>query len=309
MRPIKITSSLFSIIIVNWNGKELLRNCLNSIIKTNSSQNYEIIVVDNASTDGSVNMIKREFQNVSLILNEENLGFSKATNIGIKASKSDFLLLLNTDTELRTPDILQTVEKFFAKNHGIGLVGLNLIFPNGVPQSPGGNFISNWQLFKQQVLFVNSPFFLWAKNRISSSGSKSCYHIDYASGACLFMRRELIEEVGLLDESFFMYGEDMEFCYRARNKGWHTAILPYLDVVHLRGQSTRKNIEQILMHSMKNNCWLINKFYGKKRALLAHVIYSFGLSIRLILAFFRKSEQPMSYWKLILSNLKLCFSY
>ncbi|MHA1742860.1 glycosyltransferase family 2 protein [candidate division KSB1 bacterium] len=300
-----MNSSLISIIIVNWNSSGLLRNCLNSIIETNLDRNYEIIVVDNASTDDSVKMVKSEFPDVVLIENKENLGFAKANNIGIKASNGDIILLLNSDAELKTPNTLKKVNQFLAKHSEIGILGLNLIFPNGVPQSPGGKFISTWQLFKQQILLLNSPLAYQVKSKLQPAKNTQFYEIDYVTGACFFVRKEVIRDVGLLNESFFMYGEDMEFCYRAKQKGWRSAILPSIEVVHSKGQSTKKNIEQILSHSINNNCLLIKRFYGNTSAFLAYLIYILGTFIRFVLAFLRKNEKPMVYLKLMRNTIKL----
>ncbi len=298
-------SSFFSIIIVNWNSCDLLSNCLDSIHKTESHSDYEIIVVDNASTDNSVFVLKTKYPHVRLIENKENLGFSQGTNIGIRSSRGDFILLLNSDTEFKDPDTLIQVEQFLSDHPEVGILGLNLIFPNGVSQTPGGKFISNWQLFKDQVLFLNSPTFFNLKTRFSFQKQDKFYEIDYVSGACLFVRKKVIEEIGLLEESFFMYSEDMEFCYRAKKNNWKNGILPSIRVVHLKSQSTKQNIEKILIHSIKNNCYCINKFYGKKKSIITHLIYMIGLSLRFFLSFIRKNENPISYLKLIYKNYKL----
>ena len=302
-------SSFFSIIIVNWNGCELLKKCLHSITSTISTENCEILVVDNASTDDSVQMVEQEFSQVKLIQNNKNVGFAKANNIGIENSTGEIILLLNSDTELKSTNILRQAQDLFSQNKNIGIAGVNLIFPNGVPQAPGGKFISNWQLFKYQVLFMSSPVFYKLKSKLPIYSQESHYDIDYVSGACLFVRKDVINDVGLLNDEFFMYGEDMEFCYRAMEKGWRRVILPSIEVVHLKGQSTKKNVEQVLSNSIKNNCYLINKFYGKKNAILAHIIYSMGLFLRLLLSLIRKDIHPRSYWKLIIANARLSFSY
>ncbi len=301
-------SILFSIIIVSWNSSELLRNCLNSIYSKIDTDNYEIIVVDNASNDDSCQMVRTEFPKVRLTQNKNNEGFAKANNIGIRNSKGDIILLLNSDTELKSSDILKQAEDIFIHNKDIGIAGVNLTFPNGVPQAPGGKFISNWQLFKYQVLFMSSPLFYKFKSKLSNPESKKYYDIDYVSGACLFVRKDVIKEIGFLNEDFFMYGEDMEFCYRGKVKGWRRVIISSIYVVHLKGQSTKKNVEKVLSNSIKNNCYLIEYFHGKKSALLAHLIYSMGLFLRFILSFIRKDISPKSYWKLLVVNAKLSFS-
>ncbi len=297
----------FSIIIVNWNSRNLLKNCLNSVRKTNPNGNYEIIVVDNASTDDSLVMIKNDFPEVALIENKENLGFAKGCNLGIKASKGKIILFLNSDAEVRDLNTLAKVENFFGEHEDVGILGLQLVFPDGVPQASGGEFVSVKQLFKHQILFGDSPVFHKFKDKFASQKNGEFYDIDFVSGACLFMRRDVIDEIGGFDEDFFMYGEDVDYCFRAKKKGWRIVVLPSIEVIHLKSQSTKKNLENILFHSIRNNCLLVRKFYGKNRAFIAHVIYSVGLILRFLLAFVRKQERPMSYLKLFSENIKMQF--
>jgi GT2 family glycosyltransferase len=299
-----MNQTLFSIIIVNWNSRELLRNCLKSIRSANLNGKYEIIVVDNASADASADMVRKEFPTVLLIKNSENLGFAKATNLGIRSSQGDVILLLNSDAELKTPGIFERIEQFLFAHQDVGILGVNLIFPDGVPQAPGGKFISNWQLFKSQVLFMSSPLFFRWKHKIFPRKNPEFYGIDYVCGACMFVRKKVIADIGLLNENFYIYGEDMEFCYRAKQQGWRCAILNTVEAIHLKGQSTKKNIENILIHSMKNNCQLIKTIHGKSNSWLAYLIYEAGLFLRFWLAFARKDQNPFAYLKLMSRILK-----
>jgi len=298
---------LISIIIVNWNSSDLLRNCLNSIKQSDTSVHYEIIVIDNASSDNSVNMVKKEFRDVILVENEENFGFAKAVNAGIKKSEGDLIFLLNSDCELKESNTLEKVERFFARNAMVGILGLQLVFPDGIPQSSGGKFVSVGQLVKHQILFLDSPVFHRLNDWLRKKKNAAFYEVDFVSGACLFVKRDVINDIGLFNDNFFMYGEDMEFCYRAKQKGWRVAILPTVKVVHLKSQSTKKILEKALLNSIKNNCFLVKEFRGKYNALIAHAIYSICLFIRLFLAFFRKHESPECYGKVLLGNLKLQF--
>ncbi len=299
--------TLFSIIIVNWNTAELLRNCLKSIPRTNPTGRYEIIVVDNASSDHSVAMVKNEFPEVQLIENRENIGFARATNLGIRMSRGEIILLLNSDAELKSTQIFDQVERFLNNHADVGIVGVSLIFPDGTPQASGGKFISNWELFKQQVLFLDSPLFHRIKRQLGAASNVHFYPLDYVTGACLFVRRSVLDAIGLLDENFYIYGEDMELCYRAQQHGWRCGVVPSLQAIHLKSQSTKKNLDQILIHSIKNNCFLIEKFYGRHRAIIAHFIYAMGLGLRFWLAFIRRDQQPIVYLKLMAKNFQLMF--
>jgi len=296
---------MISIIIVNWNTCELLRNCLNSVVDKNKDCIHEIIVVDNASSDSSVVMIQNEYPQVRLIKNKKNYGFAKANNIGINSCSGNIILLLNSDTEIIDKDTFRKVVDFLNKDNQIGILGLGLIFPDGTDQSGGGKFLSIWQLIKYQILFFDSPIFHKIKSKLPKKQKDEFYEIDYVSGACLFVKREVIEDIGLLNENFFMYGEDMEFCFRAKQKGWGVGILPTIRVVHLKSQSTKKNLEAVLTNNIKNNCFLVRKFHGKNEALIAHTIYTFGLLFRFFIAFFRENESPTLYFKIISNNFKL----
>jgi len=304
-----MNKTLFSVIIVSWNSRDLLCNSLKSIPRANVDGNYEIIVVDNGSSDDSTTMVKRDFPDVKLIENNKNFGFAKAVNIGSRAIKGEVILLLNSDAELRTQDTFYHVEQFLGQNNEIGIVGVNLIFPDGVSQSPGGKFISNWQLFKSQILFLDSPVFHRLKGRFCSAKDNGFYKIDYISGTCLFARRKVFEELGGLDERFFMYGEDMEFCYRAKQADWQVGILPMIQVVHLKSQSTKKNFEKTFLQGIKNNCYLIFKFHGRLSAFIAQLIYMIGLFIRFVLSFFRRDVKPTSYLRLISQTMRLSSSF
>ncbi|MBN2013009.1 glycosyltransferase family 2 protein [candidate division KSB1 bacterium] len=291
---------IFSIIIVNWNTKRHLRNCISSIIKKNLNTNYEIIVVDNSSTDDSVSMLKSEYAaDVILIENKENVGFARANNTAIKASQGEVILLLNSDTEIVTNDFLESAEKFLLTNNEVGILGVKLTLPDGSQQASGGKFISIWELFKTQVLLLDSPMYYKMINAFPKRRDIDFYEVDYVCGACLFVRREVINDIGYLNERFFMYGEDMEFCYRAQIKNWKVGVFNNIEVLHLRGQSTKKNPENSYLIGIKNNCSLIKEFHGSFSLILAHLIYTYGLFIRFLLSFFRNDISPASYLKMI----------
>lgn len=120
----------------------------------------------------------------------------------------------------------------------------------------------------------------------------------------MFLRQKVIEDIGLLNETFYMYGEDMEYCYRARQRGWRRVIIRTVEAIHLKGQSTKKDIENILIHSIKNNCHLMKTIHGKNSVWLACLIYEAGLFLRFWLAFIRKDQNPVSYLKLMIKVLR-----
>jgi hypothetical protein len=212
---------MVSIIIVNWNGREVLRRCLNSIRENTTYPNYKIVVVDNGSTDGSVTMIKKEFPYVKLIQNKENLGYAKANNQGIKSVESDYYLLLNNDTEV-TKGWLTDMIEFSESDPKIGITGCKLIYPNGRSQTSDG-----------PVQF------------------RGGYAI---SGAVMLIKKKVVDKIGLLDEGFspFLY-EDKDYCVRAREAGYKIVQNPNVTIIHYGGYTTRKhNLVQAFFTGEKN---------------------------------------------------------
>jgi N-acetylglucosaminyl-diphospho-decaprenol L-rhamnosyltransferase len=236
-----------SIIIVNWNTRDLLRECLaaltmddrrwtmeplSSIVHRLSST--EIIVVDNGSADGSVEMVQREFPDVRLILNESNLGFARANNRGIAMSRGRYVLLLNSDT-VASPAALEMLVAFMDAHSEAGVVGPRLLRPDGTaqPYAFGGDPTLGYLLYRGFSRLRGRYLHDWETSAIQE--------VDWVSGACLMVRRAAIEQAGSLDEAMFMYFEDNEWCLRIRDAGWKVYYDPKAEIVHLGGQSLAKN--------------------------------------------------------------------
>ncbi len=222
-----------SIIIVNWNTKQLLRQCLSSI--KNQGENWEIVVVDNASTDDSPRMVEDEFPEAQLLLNETNLGFARANNQGIQASQGRYILLLNSDT-IVSGGALTGLMHFMDRHPDAGACGPRLLRPDGAPQpyAFGGDPTLGYLLARglKQLLF-HRYLHDWATDTVQV--------VDWVSGACFLARRQAIEQVGLLDENIFMYFEDNDWCLRMRQAGWKVYYNPRVEVIHIGGQSLAKN--------------------------------------------------------------------
>ncbi|MDK2941067.1 MAG: hypothetical protein PWP56_580 [Acetobacterium sp.] len=224
-----------SIIIVNYKTEELTSNCIDSIIKSNTKGlSYEIILVDNASEDGSVEAIKMRFPEVKVIENHENLGFSKANNIGMEVSKGEFLLLLNSDTivELNT---LKGAIAFISNHKHIGALGCKILLPSGkldpackrsFPTPLNGLYHS----LNLDMAFPESTRF-GAYNLTYVDENKTC-SIDCIMGAFMLVPRAVIDVVGMLDEDFFMYGEDIDWCYRIKQAGYQIIYYPEVRIFH-----------------------------------------------------------------------------
>jgi GT2 family glycosyltransferase len=237
-----------SIVVVSWNVRELLRACLNSVTESLGSGKgqalaSQVIVVDNASTEGSVEMIRKGFPEIHLIVNARNLGFTKGNNQGIAFSDGRHVLLLNPDTEI-VGDALGEMVAYMDDHHRVGALGPQLLHSDGQVQSSRRRFPD------LRTAYVESTFL---RPRFAESAILERYYVldkpddetqavDWVVGACLLMRRETLEEVGDLDESFFMYSEELDWCYRTKARGWEVVYLPTAQVIHHLGKSS----EQVL---------------------------------------------------------------
>jgi GT2 family glycosyltransferase len=232
-----------SIIIVNYNVKEFLQNLLHSISKSSNQIKREIIVVDNASNDGSVEFIKDNFPEVNLIANKFNLGFSKANNIGMKQAKGKYILLINPDT-LVSEDTFEKMISFFETNPLVGLAGCKILNPEGTLQlACRRSFPGPWTSFCKvsglSNLFPKSRLF--AKYNLTYLDPDQTYEVDAISGSFMMFRKELYERIGGLDEKFFMYGEDLDFCYRTQKSGFKVYYVHSTQIIHYKGESTKKS--------------------------------------------------------------------
>ena len=246
-----------SVIIINWNTKKLLEDCLSSIYKfTDSSRSFaksdltqddkegedikfEVIVVDNSSNDGSQKMIKKKFPKVKLIENKSNLGFAKANNIGFRQARGKYILLLNSDTYLIENSLKKLLEIAQAKENLGVLCPLLLNEDRSIQQSVG--FFPNlwrvflWMTFIDDLLFgyILKPFHV-----DHNAFYKNPQEIDWASGAAILIPKTVIKKAGLLDEKIFMYGEDVEWCYRVKMSGFANYFSPETKIIHIgRGSS------------------------------------------------------------------------
>jgi GT2 family glycosyltransferase len=285
----------FTTIIISWNTRELLRTCLRTLFE--QPFDGQVIVIDNASSDGSAAMVKEHFSDVELVENSENIGFAKACNQGAEMATSDYLLLLNSDCEIHQADFFARIDDVFHSDPEIGVVGPKVLYPNGTLQSAGQAFVSLKKLVKHQLLFQASPLFA---RKCSESSAIEPFDVDYVSGSCLFIRRDIVRQIGLFTEALVMYTEDMELCYRVHKSGYRVVITPAVSVVHLKSKSTNQNLVNSLRFSTRNNCIFIKNQSGLGAAFLALCIYAGGTAMRVLLAFFRRSTKPGDWFKLLL---------
>src|SRR5215475_5316322 len=231
--------STVSVIIVSWNARSYLLQCLESVLLSRSQCLKEIIVVDNASTDGSAEEVAARFPQVRLIRNAANLGFSRANNIGIRASTGKYVCLMNSDIKVlgRCLDILGEYTEAHEK---IGMVGPKILEGDGRTQPSCRGFPKLWNMFCR-ALAVDALLPRWEIFNgylLRHWEQNATRDVDILSGCFWFIRREALESVGLLDEGFFMYGEDMDWCKRFWKAGWRVVFVPQGEAIHYGGKSS-----------------------------------------------------------------------
>jgi len=237
-----------SIIIVNWNTKGLLQDCLRSIYERAGDVDYEVIVVDNASADGSAEMVKSDFQQVILIENPENRGFATANNQGMAVAKGRYVLLLNSDTVILENSITNTI-CFADSNPQAGVIGCRVLNPDGTLQPTCYMFPSILNMLLSSIylykIFPKSKFF--GRERMSWWDRNDVREVDVVTGCFMFVRREAIEQVGMMDEQFFMYSEETDWCYRFKQKGWKVVFTPVAEIIHYSGASTKQRRTEMIL--------------------------------------------------------------
>jgi N-acetylglucosaminyl-diphospho-decaprenol L-rhamnosyltransferase len=230
-----------SIVIVSWNVRDLLRCCLASLVGGAGHLSYETLVVDNASADASAAMVRSEFPNVHLIENTENLGFTRANNQALARCSGRYLVLLNPDTEIGG-DALVAMASFMDANPQVGVVGPQLVFGDGRVQSSRRRFPDLKTMFVEstvlQRLFPQSA--LVRRYYVLDRPHDVTQDVDWVVGACMMVRREAAVMAGLLDERFFMYCEEMDWCLRMKQCGWRVVYLPAARVVHHEARSSEQ---------------------------------------------------------------------
>lgn len=236
-----------SVIILNFNTRELTRTCIRSVLSSRiAPYTMEVIVCDNGSTDGSVEMLRKEFPDVQIIQNKKNMGFAAGNNPGIRSSQGRYVLLLNSDTEV-PKTTLSTMIAFMDEHPEAGASTCKLILPDGsMDPACHRGFPTPWAAFtyltKLERLFPKSRLFGEYHQGYKDIGT--IHEVDCIVGAFFLVRREVIQQVGLLDEDYFMYGEDIDWAYRIRERGWKILFNPTVTILHKKKQSGRSNAKR-----------------------------------------------------------------
>jgi N-acetylglucosaminyl-diphospho-decaprenol L-rhamnosyltransferase len=228
-----------SVVVLNYNTRELLRGCIASILRCSDGLDLQVIVVDNASPDGSAQMVREDFPWVSLVDNDTNEGYACGVNDGIRMAEAPFVLVLNQDTEIK-PGSIKALYDHMREAPRVGIAGPRLVDGSGHYQQSCHYFPLldpryALILFMSRLCSPHARFMgLYANPGEKSSGAAE---VDWIYGACMLIRREVFDDVGMFDENIFVYGEDMDLCYRARKRGWKVAYLPRSEIVHFGNQS------------------------------------------------------------------------
>ncbi|MCP4359332.1 MAG: glycosyltransferase family 2 protein, partial [Chloroflexi bacterium] len=262
-----ISQSLtLSIIIVSWNVLDLLRDCLYSIVQEQGDLDVEVIVVDGASTDGSPEMVATEFPWVTLIRFHENIGFPRGNNVGMAKADGRYILLLNPDTVLHGR-ALETMVKFMDDNPDVGVVGAQLLNEDGSVQSSRRRFPKlTTAFFESTWLQPWAPRSILADYYVTDVADGETVEVDWVMGACIMTRAEVVMQVGGMDEAYFMYSEELDWCRRIKTAGWRVMYLPAAQITHYQGKSSEQVVVQ--RHILFNQAKLryILKYHGRAAA-------------------------------------------
>ena len=279
-----------SIIIVNYNVKHFLEQCLHSVYASVISEDYEVFVVDNNSVDGSCAMVKHKFPKVKLIENKENVGFAKANNQAIRIASGKYMLLLNPDT-LVEENSFDKIVSFMDLHPDAGGLGVKMINGKGefLPESKRGlptPMVSFFKIFGLAKLFPNSRRF--GQYHLSYLNKDEISKVDVLSGAFMLLRKTVLDKIGLLDEAFFMYGEDIDLSYRITQVGYNNYYYPNTTIIHYKGESTKKgSINYVIVFYKAMLIFAKKHFAGRNAGLLIFII-NIAIYFRATLAIFNR---------------------
>ena len=307
-----------SIVILSWNVRDLLRQCLESVASDRPpSADYlplatEIIVVDNASSDDSVEIVRAEFPEARLIVNSTNRGYTGGNNDGIAAATGRYVLILNPDTRV-LGDALAVMVAYADAHPEVGVVGPQLLNPDGSVQSSRRRFPTLMTgLFESTWLEPLAPRNILRRYYVLDQPDDAIQEVDWLFGACFLVRRKVIEQVGALDEGFFMYSEEMDWCRRIRQAGWKVVYLPEAQVIHYGGKSSDQIAAQRHIYFQTSKVRYFRKHHGALTAGVLRVallaMYAGQLTLEAAkgaLGHKRalRRERVRAYWQVLRSGL------
>lgn len=279
-----------SIVIVSFNVRELLNQSLRSVQIAARELDAEIIVVDNASWDGSAAMIKTNFPEVMLITNQANIGFARANNLALKKCTGEYVVLLNPDTIVQE-DTFRILMEFFQSTHGVGMAGCKILNPDGSLQLACRRSIPTpWIAFTKLVglgkLLPKSRLF--GRYNLTYLDPDEINEVEAISGSIMMTRREVIDQVGLLDEKFFMYGEDLDWCLRIRNAGFKIYYVPRTKIIHYKGSSSQRAPFDMILLFYRAMLLFVKKHFHGRYFLLPQWFLILGIGLRGVVSFIHR---------------------
>ncbi len=292
------------IVILNWNTRDLLRRCLQTVFASEGALTFSVVVVDNASSDGSADMVRAEFPQATVIASPTNGGYSYGNNLGLRhlgyhaagqvdADAPRYALLLNPDTEV-PPTALFAMTQYMDTDATIGAAGPRLVLPDGsLDKACRRGFPTPWVSLYHFIglskLFPNSPRF--ARYHMSYVPEDQQLEVDSVVGAYMQVRRDAIHAVGLLDEAFFMYGEDIDWAYRIKNGGWRVMYHPQVEVKHVKRAASRQS-QKAQMEFWRAMLIFYRKHYRATTPLWLHSLILTGLAVKGGRALWTELRQP-----------------
>lgn len=300
-----------SIVIVNYNVEYFLEQCLNSCVRAMNNVPCELFVVDNNSIDGSLDMVRKKFPHVQLIANKDNVGFSKANNQAMRIAKGEYILLLNPDTVVEE-DTFEKVVNFMDSHTDAGGLGVRMLDGKGtfLPESKRGlptPAVAFYKIFGISKLFPKSKRF--GRYHLGYLSEFETNEIEILSGAFMLMRKEALDKVGLLDEAFFMYGEDIDLSYRIIQGGYKNYYFPETRIIHYKGESTKKSSVNYVFVFYRAMIIFARKHFSQKNAklfsFLINLAIYFRAGVAILNRFVKRAFLPAVDFALLLTSLYL----
>lgn len=288
-----------SIVILNYNVEHFLEQCLYSVKEAFNPENTEVWVVDNASVDGSVAMVKDKFNWVKLIESKENLGFSKGNNLAMRKASGQYILLLNPDTVVEEDTFEKCIE-FMDQHPEAGGIGVKMLDGNGhfLPESKRGfptPWVAFYKIFGLASLFPHSERF--GRYHLGNLPNDETNEIDILSGAFMFLRKSVLDQIGLLDEDFFMYGEDIDLSYRITKSGSKNYYFPDTRIIHYKGESTKKGSINYVLMFYQAMIIFAKKHFSTRHAKMYQLVINMAIYMRagvaIVIRFVKKALLPV----------------
>jgi len=285
------TPTLLDIIIVNYNSTDRLLTCLSSIYQSLQDLSAKVLVVDNASSDG-IERIQTKFPGVCLIENTTNMGFAKAVNQGIRQGSSPTAVLLNPDTSI-SEDFFKLAVEYMEQHPDVGILGPKILDPDGSIQGSARSFPTPLTAIFGRTsfmtrLFPNNP--ISRQNILTINSDKTVRSVDWVSGACMVVSRKAIDVVGLMDECFFMYFEDADWCKRMWEEGWKVMYNPGISITHHVGTSSKKNFVKSSLEFHRSAFNFYKKHNSRLTFFFVLPLLVGGLTLRFLLTLMKKQK-------------------